>query len=432
MDLIFFNTPGSAKLSFGNPVFKRIWLSEMADMTTVIVEVLSDVSNEVTRICIEDCLKVRSEKFTMPCHFFSGRALKKSKRLKRIAFFAASDTLSFLLSPVIQQFKAEASDVEIRVWHRNQQYERGKEGFESNSISSAAISLFALLKFRPQLLVLGNDWTADAQFMIALGRWIGMRSVCLQESVIDLADPVRGRLRWADFALLQGAVVPKQLPERKLTFLTGNPRYEQLEFQKTGNKRPFFLLNCNFTYGVHEEQRLSWLDPIVELLEAQSLDYVIAQHPRDTGNLVGYRNVVRTNASVIHELIRRSDCIISRFSSLLHEGLFLGKRAIYFNPHGESVGYDYRFDGNALFYAPDKIALEQALNVMLKTLDTGPEIIRMYLEKNCHYGLGKPSEIISGLLPYLVNIKADGKKLSVLRTLWDTLKFYYFPKKKRL
>ncbi len=430
MDLIFFNTPGASKINFGKPVYQRIWLSTVADMTSAVLEVLKGASSEVSEIYIEDGLVVRQEELPKPVNRFRSSVLMPSPA-RSIAFFAASDTLSFLLSPVIQQFKKDNTGIEVHIWHRERQNERAKEGFESNGITSAPFSFFRFLRLRPEVLVLGNDWTADAQLLIALGRWMGIRTVCLQESVIDLADPVRGRMRWADFALLQGSVAARQVPERKMVFLTGNPRYEKLEFQQTGNARPFFLVNCNFTYGVHEDRRLAWLNPVVELLDALELDYVIAQHPRDTGDLSGYRNVVRTNAAIIHELIGRSDCIISRFSSVLHEGLFLGKRAVYFNPHSESVGYDYGFDGAALFYAADKSSLSHALNTILQAPDAGVEIFRSYLEKNCHYRLGIPSQTIAALLPDLVAMNGDGRPISMLKALWSTIKFYYFPKKKQ-
>lgn len=430
MDLIFFNTPGAAKMDFGKPICQRIWLATGADMTAVVGAVLAGAPVSVAQIYVEDCLTVKLEALPKPVRFFQPNHSRNPSPVRRVAFFAASDTLSFLLSPVIQQFKKENPGTEVHIWHRERQNERAKEGFESNGIQSVPFSFFRFLKCRPEVLVLGNDWTADAQLMIALGRWMGIRTACLQESVIDLADPIRARMRWADFALLQGAVAAKQVPERKMVFLTGNPRYEKLEFQQTGNARPFFLVNCNFTYGVHEDRRMDWLHPVVELLDALALDYVIAQHPRDTGDLSGYRNVVRTNAAIIHELIGRSDCIISRFSSVLHEGLFLGKKAVYFNPHGESVGYDYGFDGAALFYAADKNSLSQALHTILQAPDAGSAIFRSYLEQNCHYGLGISSETIANLLPDLVSMKGDGRPISMLKALWSTIKFYYFPKKK--
>lgn len=429
MHLIFFNSPGGANLSFGKPVYKRVWLSVASDMTEAVLEVILSASAPLSEIYVEDCLTVRPKALPKSINYFSAPSSHQIITPKRIAFFAASDTLAFLLSPVIQHFRKENPEIEVHIWHREKQNEKAQQGFESNGIESKAFSFLNFVRLRPEVIVLGNDWTADAQLIIALGRWIGTKSVCLQESVIDLADTSRLRMRWADFALLQGASVCEQVPERKTVFLTGNPRYESLKFEQTGNIRPFFLINCNFTYGVHEDQRLAWLDPVVETLDALNVDYVIAQHPRDPGDLSKYKHVVRTNAAIIHELIGRSDCIVSRFSSLLHEGLFMGKRAVYFNPHGESVGYDYRFDNQALFYAKNKDELNEALHVILESTDSGASVFQPYLEKNCHYGLGKPSESISDLLLNIPAMKGDGLRVSLLKAIWSTFKFYYLSKK---
>ncbi len=416
-------------MHFDNPAYKHVWLSANADMTIVVQEIIASASS-VSQVYAENCLTIDTQAVSSFINFFNPVARKRGTPANKIAFFAASDTLAFLLSPVIHQLQNNnPAGIELRTWHRERPNERAREGFASNGMESQPFSFWELLKFQPQVLVVGNDWTADSQLMIALGRWMGMRTVCLQESVIDLADTKRARMRWADFALLQGAVAVKQVPERRQVFVTGNPRYEQLAFQQTGNEKPFFLINCNFTYGVHEDQREAWLAPVVAILEELKADYVIAQHPRDTGDLSAYRNVTRTNAAIIHELIRKSDCIISRFSSVLHEGLFLGKKAVYFNPHGESVGYDYGFDNQALFYATDAPGLREALNQILQSTHSAEAAFRQYLEKNCHYGLGKPSETIAALLPQLTLMKGDGKWLSLLKSLWSTLKLYYFPKK---
>ncbi|NUO02550.1 MAG: hypothetical protein HUU01_18240 [Saprospiraceae bacterium] len=431
MDLIFFNTPGASEIDFGKPVYQRIWLSTVADMTSVVLEVYQRASTEISTIYFEDCLTVKREELPESASAFTVQVPVIPSPVRRIAFFSASDTLSFLLSPVILKLQEKNNHIQTLAWHRINPNVRAKEGFESNEVKSTRFSFFRFLWHRPDILVMGNDWTMDAQLLIALGRWLGIRTVCIQESVIDLVDKKIARMRWADFALLQGAVAAGQVPERQMVFLTGNPRYEKLKFQQPRNTQPFFLVNCNFTYGLYEDQRQNWLNPVIELLETLNLDYVIAQHPRDSGDLSGYKNVVQTNAAVIHELIERSDCIISRFSSVLHEGLFLGKRAVYFNPHGESIGYDYGFDGSALSYATNKNELLQALNRILEASESGPAVFKPYLEKNCHHGLGIPSETIAALLPDLMAMKGDGKPISMFRVLLGTIKFYYFSKKKQ-
>jgi CDP-glycerol glycerophosphotransferase (TagB/SpsB family) len=59
--------------------------------------------------------------------------------------------------------------------------------------------------------------------------------------------------------------------------------------------------------------------------------------------------------------LRDGDIVVTRFSSLIHEAIALGRPAIYFNPHEESVGYDFGAACAVLRHASTQQELTQAL-----------------------------------------------------------------------
>jgi hypothetical protein len=150
-------------------------------------------------------------------------------------------------------------------------------------------------------------------------------------------------MRWADVALVQGAGSVLSL-NRDSIYLTGNPRYQSLSLAPRP-PAPKAFVNCNFTYGVFEDWRDRWLGDVVEALEGLGIDYLISQHPRDRADLSHFSNVQPSNASVVHEQLRECSIVISRFSSVMHEGVCTGRAVVYYNPMGEDMGYDFQPDG---------------------------------------------------------------------------------------
>jgi hypothetical protein len=210
-----------------------------------------------------------------------------------------------------------------------------------------------------RVLVLANDWGPDARFLISAARLRGLPTVCLQESVIDFDDQNSGRMRQADHALLQGPATLLKL-SRSSCWLTGNPRYETLEPCPRPNPGRV-LVNCNFTYGIQTSHRDAWLGMCADVLRSSALDYLIAQHPRDKADISRFGRIVRTSSAIIHDVLRECSAVVSRFSSVLHEGIALGRPGIYFNPHGEHVGYDYEPDGVILMRADSTEQLKDCI-----------------------------------------------------------------------
>jgi hypothetical protein len=233
--------------------------------------------------------------------------------------------------------------------------------------------------------VLGNDWGPLERYWTRKYRQQGKPSICLQESVIHLGDSSR-RMEWCDYPFVQGplSILPLQ---RQLVFLTGNPRYQDLR-PSPGEGQKLALVNSNFTYGVHEGIRAPWIDNVVTACREAGYDYLISQHPRDRGDLSGY-NWIRSHAGAVHGQLRSHAVLITRFSSLIHEAVALGRPVIYYNPHGEDMRYDFEPDGRRLHLVRDRRGMVAALEVVA---DLGPRAYEAdgFSERYAarHFGLG--------------------------------------------
>ncbi len=187
------------------------------------------------------------------------------------------------------------------------------------------------------LTLTGMDWGHEERFACVRSRLEGRPSICLQESVIDLDDPVMSRMRWSDIAFIQGPQTLRYL-QRRYSFLTGNPRYDNLRPHPLPEK-PVVAINCNFSWGVLTQHARPWLQSAVRAVEKCAIDYFVSRHPRDETDLKGIKNVEPSHAGIVREHLLKASVLVTRFSSLAHEALLLGRPVIYFNPHGETIRY---------------------------------------------------------------------------------------------
>ena len=281
-----------------------------------------------------------------------------------VLFVCASDTLVRLLLPVADALAQDGHAfmlAKLQFTDEAAEFELAQHKPRALYAGSVRHQQAWLAKYR--CIAMGNDWGREARAMVLLARRLGIPTICVQESVINFTDAMR-RMRYAEHVLVQGAVSARMLADRDRIRVTGNPRYERLTLQPpvTGGHA---LLNCNFTYGVEEDKRHAWLRSSVDACEAAGLDVTILQHPRDIADLSSYgKPVIRTSASTIHARLVEGSVVVTRFSSLIHEAIALGRPAIYFNPHGEQVGYDFGPSCAVLRRATSQRELEEALRAL--------------------------------------------------------------------
>jgi hypothetical protein len=210
-------------------------------------------------------------------------------------------------------------------------------------------------------ILLMTDWGWVEKNTVKRFQNNGIPTFCLQESVIDF-DQKAKRMQWSDFSLIQGIATMKHF-HKDIYFLTGNPRYEDLRLLDPP-KNTLVAINSNFTYNVHTDVQEFWIGTVVNVCESQNIDYIILQHPRDKADLSKY-NFIRTNAKIVHSYLEKSSLLISRFSSVIHECLAMGKPVIYFNPHNEYMYYDFEPDDSHLIMAHNRDEVEDAMNILV-------------------------------------------------------------------
>ncbi len=256
----------------------------------------------------------------------------------------------------------------------------------ASTLQKLAASVFSyrpgrLGELLPRVVIFGNDWGPQERQIVAEAQALGISTVCIQEGCLDFADEKIRRMRQCDYAFLQGPVMLRYL-DRPNTIVTGNPKYDSIQEQTFDPKRPV-MINCNFTYGVYEEIRESWVREAVEACRSLGRRFFISQHPRDRGAFPPEYPVRASDASSISAQLAETSVVITRFSTVIYEALMLGVRAIYFNPHGEPFRIFQQDETGAVPIAQDQSELLALLRLALTTRDDDPVKRRQFLLSHC-------------------------------------------------
>jgi len=301
--------------------------------------------------------------------------------MKPILFLCASDTLVKLLVPIGRLLLDQGYPVQ----YSTLMYSREKAEFCLATNIQAELYIGVAKPSSKWLnmfsaLVIGNDWGDEIRSLIAFCNSLGIPTICVQESVIDFSGKKR-RLQHASHVLLQGNVSMKMLSRFENSFITGNPRYDAIKMHSLP-KVPNVFVNVNFTYGIEEDSREDWILAVLESCKYSDVRATLVQHPRDNADLSHYNTEhLMSNASVVHELIKNSSLVITRFSSLIHESICSGRPVIYFNPNKERIYYDFGADERVLAYTEDPKQLGRLVSSMLTDPPSKDEI-DAYLKKH--------------------------------------------------
>jgi hypothetical protein len=340
--------------------------------------------------------------------------------MKKIAFFLASDTLVYLCKPILEKLFNKA---EVFVIFPRFTEERAKETYERIFPDKLVHICTELHAFNQGIdsLVCANDWGAEIKLLIWWARKKGITTIAIQESVVDLSEH-SDRYLFADVVLAQGEV-SKNLLRRDNVIVTGNPRYENIGVNDPVGEHA--LINCNFTYGVFEDSRDQWINDVTSTLKTASVKFKISKHPRDFSNLTGLEeHVIPSGAGVVHEQVKDSAFLITRFSSLIHESILMGRPVIYYNPHGEDMGYDFTADENVLYLTTDSDSLLRAIEKIKHTkLAHFDSYIRNHLAN--HNSDNKPSQRIASEILKGVKFSVNIKYINIFRPLvWLLVRFF--------
>lgn len=360
--------------------FKYIWIPLSKD-AEYYVSFFLDYS-KTSEVEVEDTLlPFLSKKTKDNINFFSLDNEKKLNDKKgKIFLYAQSDTLA---NSCLKIYNSLKDKLDCTLVYPEYKDEGAKLFFENQGIEAIKFSK-KIFKNKPKgsKFFLLNDWSKEAKRIVSFMRICKIPTFCIQESIIDFSGN-RKRMQFSDYALVQGIQTVLDL-DRRAYFISGNPRYSFDKNQKPPQVINDVLINCNFTYGIFEKIRDTWIDDIVEVLENNKLNFSISKHPRDFGDLSRYKsNIINSNSSNIAEQIKHSDLIITRFSSIIHEAILQKKVVIYYNPHDESMKYDFRFNDEFLFICKSKNELKQTVS---KIVSSSKETIDNKIEEYtvCH------------------------------------------------
>jgi hypothetical protein len=307
----------------------------------------------------------------------TSRAIRQGakKTGRPVLFFPTSDTIAKIFLPISKRLRQCCYAAPI-LWRE----EGAAVLLSSLDIPCVENHPSLIEEINPSVIVFGNDWSSEEIELITKARRCGIPTVCIQEGCLDWDTSCR-RMGWSDFPFAQGPLTLEYL-RRDSYFITGNPKFDDIS-KLPLPEAPTVMINCNFTYGIHEEDRDQWIKDAVAACKTLGLDFFISQHPRDRACLAGLP-VRKSNATVVHQQIAECSLLITRFSTLVYEAMLMGRPVIYYNPHGEKMAtfnedssgglhkiYESAMLSTAIHSALDRVELEEPLREAFLNLHCG-------------------------------------------------------------
>ncbi len=254
-----------------------------------------------------------------------------------------------------------------------------------------------LAQMKPSVVVVGNDWYAKGQALLEEARSLRIPTVCIQEGCLDFEK--RQRMQWCDYPFVQGPIMLKYL-NQKMYFITGNPRFDNLHPNGL-TEQPVVMINSNFTYGIHEDQRDSWITDVVQACKDIGVEFFISQHPRDAGKFPGLP-MRRSGAEKIHQHLAESAIVVTRFSTIVYEAMLSGRRVVYYNPHGEDIRLFNEDETGGLCKVYDNSVLAHTIQQTLNPLSVEQQNkFELFLDFHCGARDGRAARRCASALSYL-------------------------------
>ena len=268
---------------------------------------------------------------------------------------------------------------ELRIFWRTEYIRIAKPPYGRDWLSAA------------RLVVVFNDFNDDFREALEYRYRLGLSAVCMIEGIsdflrVDFKTPRHLPYRRCDHVFLAGEADRKYFSDREV-HLVGLPIVEKLaKKEPTFPARPLAALNVNFTYGVLEDSRGTFIELAQSAFVEAGFDWQITQHPADRGTL----NRFPVSKKTQYELIDECTVFVSRFATGILEALASGKPAIYFNPHREKVE-KFTEPLGAFEIAVTKEQLVAALRTVLEDIENGVDFRERalpFLEQHTAYERG--------------------------------------------
>ena len=329
----------------------------------------------------------------------NGRSLNNNELFEvtngPVLFCPSNDTHTKLFEPIAKHL----SEARFLLFDQRAG-ENARQMLESLGLKYEVGGAEGLSNIRPSAIVVGNDWYQKVWELFERAYRMKISTVCLQEGCLDFATS--RRMQRCDYALIQGPIMLEHLPQ-KIYFLTGNPRFDNLK-SSSPPKKPTVMVNCNFTYGVHEGARESWISDVVKACKELRVDFFISQHPRDRGEFP-YYPVRQSNAGVVHAHIADCSILVTRFSTLVYEAMLSGRQVIYYNPHGEEMRLFKEDATGGIYKSYNYATLVESLHKAIQPMSPEQqEAHRLFLEWHCGENDGLAARRCASALAHISNI----------------------------
>lgn len=207
-------------------------------------------------------------------------------------------------------------------------------------------------------VVVMNDW-GPTRHLVELAQRRAAPSFGKVEGVQDFNDVDTGRVRhpyrWVDHVLAQGENDADALAGTSAT-VVGSSRLERLWAGPERNgwsvTDPVVVVNCNFTFGVLQSERRTWLDAVLDACAGVARP-LICQHPAEQRLPASYPVTTTPMCELLHHT---ADVLVSRFSTVPFEAMALGVPFVYHRPASETVATFAHPEGAfAHVEAPDEL-----------------------------------------------------------------------------
>lgn len=254
---------------------------------------------------------------------------------------------------------------------------------------------FILSQYSPKLIVVFNDWDHVTRPIVVAAKNSGIPTLSIVEGIQDYDDADTGRRRDAykatDIVLLPGEFDKKYFSTTAQKIISvGVPRIESLRrkpYTVSDSTRIKVLINSNFSYGVQEEHRDSWVRAAISACLNCGYEPILSRHPADNGK---EGKEYQTSLS-FYEALEQCNITVQRFASGILEALARGRGVVYFNPHGEKVD---KFTSDTMGSFPIAVSTE-ALKKELIDWRTWQTAAQSMGKKFLDFHSGKISEDVS-------------------------------------
>lgn len=300
-----------------------------------------------------------------------------------------------LMEPFLQEHDISFIVLDISMHYRD---EGVADACERYKMTRVGYSNFILGDFEPRALVCFNDWDPIVRTLIKAANYSNIPTLGIVEGIQDYLDADTKQQRWA-YRTVKNLALPGEhdrkyfRDSKQNIFVGGIPRifdlfhsYKDVPIELKGKR---VLINSNFSYGVLEEYRDSWLISAVNACRSAGYEVSISKHPADKGKL--FEEL--TTKDSFYTAMDKSDILISRFASGILEALAIRKLPIYFNPHGEKVDKFKQPEG-AFPIVSSEAKLVEVLNSPNRHLTNARGRFSDFLKFHCGSLEFNPSETI--------------------------------------